>query len=135
MFGNIRNIFLMIIYFQMPYLNPARSLGPSFVMNKWDNHWVYWIGPVVGGMVSGLIYEFIFNPRRHIRKQKDSIDGDSSSIHSDEDTYDDLDKPAGPKFHGSTYNTYRPSGGPGANSASGNLIITYFRQQNINRHL
>lgn len=102
----------------MPYLNPARSLGPAFVLNKWDNHWVYWIGPMVGGMISGLIYEFIFNPRRHIRQPKESIDGDSSSIHSDEDTYDDLDKPAGPKFHGSTYNTYRPTAATGASSSA-----------------
>nr|CAD7571964.1 unnamed protein product [Timema californicum] len=47
---------------------------------------------------------------------------DSSSIHSDEDPYDDLDKPAAPKFHGSTYNTlratevYRPTGNQGAPS-------------------
>lgn len=105
------------VHLQMPYLNPARSLGPAFVLNKWDNHWVYWIGPMVGGMISGLIYEFIFNPRRHIRQPKESIDGDSSSIHSDEDTYDDLDKPAGPKFHGSTYNTYRPTAATGASSS------------------
>lgn len=44
---------------------------------------------------------------------------DSSSIHSDEDPYDELDKPAAPKFEGSTYNTlrgadiYRPAGNHG----------------------
>lgn len=102
----------------MPYLNPARSLGPSFVLSKWDNHWVYWLGPLIGGATSGLIYEYILNPRRH-RRTKDSGDGDSSSIHSDEDTYDDLDKPAAPKFHGSTYNTYRPTGGATTNVTTG----------------
>lgn len=102
----------------MPYLNPARSLGPSFVLSRWDNHWVYWLGPIIGGAASGLIYEYILNPRRH-RKSKDTGDGDSSSIRSDEDTYDDLDKPAAPKFHGSTYNTYRPSGGTATNVPSG----------------
>ncbi|RZC37210.1 neurogenic protein big brain [Asbolus verrucosus] len=96
-------------FVSMAYLNPARSLGPSFVLNKWDNHWVYWVGPIVGGAAAGLIYEYIFNSKRH-RRQTESTDGDSSSIHSDEDTYDDLDKPSAPKFHGSTYNTYRPSG-------------------------
>lgn len=101
----------------MPYLNPARSLGPSLVLSKWDNHWVYWLGPIVGGIVSGLTYEYIFNPRRH-KQQKDTMDGESSSIRSDEDTYDDLDKPVGPKFHGSTYNTYRPTPG-GANGPTG----------------
>ena len=92
----------------MPHLNPARSLGPSFVFSKWQNHWVYWVGPIVGGIAAGLIHEYVFNPKRHKRPNQ-STEGDSSSIHSDEDTYDDLDKPA-PKYHGSTYNTYRPSG-------------------------
>ncbi|KDR15027.1 Neurogenic protein big brain, partial [Zootermopsis nevadensis] len=106
-------------YNSMPSMNPSRTLGPAFVMNKWDSHWVYWFGPMLGGMVSGLIYEFIFNPRRHVRQPKESIDGDSSSIHSDEDPYDELDKPAAPKFEGSTYNTlrgadiYRPAGNHG----------------------
>ncbi|XP_069704193.1 neurogenic protein big brain-like isoform X2 [Periplaneta americana] len=117
----IGSAYLACTLVSMPSMNPARTLGPAFVMNKWDNHWVYWFGPMLGGMVSGLIYEFIFNPRRHIRQPKESIDGDSSSIHSDEDPYDELDKPAAPKFHGSTYNTlrgadiYRPAvnhGGP-----------------------
>ncbi|XP_046992079.1 neurogenic protein big brain-like isoform X1 [Schistocerca americana] len=90
-----------------PSLNPARALGPAFVMNKWEDHWVHWLGPILGGIVSGLIYEYIFNPRRHFHHQKESIDGDSSSIHSDEDPYDELEKPSGPKFNGSTYNTLR----------------------------
>uniref|UniRef100_A0AAG5DCB4 Aquaporin n=1 Tax=Anopheles atroparvus TaxID=41427 RepID=A0AAG5DCB4_ANOAO len=50
-------------FVSMPYLNPARSLGPSFVLNKWDNHWVYWIGPFVGGIIAGLIHQFVFTPK------------------------------------------------------------------------
>lgn len=97
----------MYFFLQMPYMNPARSLGRALVLSRWEHHWVYWMGPISGGVVAGLTYEFIFNPRRQ-KRGKESTDGDSSSVHSDEDTYDDLDKPA-PKFHGSTYNTYRPA--------------------------
>lgn len=88
----------------MPYLNPARSLGPSFVLNKWDNHWVYWLGPMVGGAFSGLIYQYVFSPRRTLKMRRD-LDNDSASMQSDDDTnFDlDLDKPQKPKFHGSTY--------------------------------
>ena len=32
---------------------------------------------------------------------------DSLSIHSDDDPYDEMEKPTVPKFHGSTYNTLR----------------------------
>ncbi|CAH0562204.1 unnamed protein product [Brassicogethes aeneus] len=105
-------------FVSMPYLNPARSLGPSFVLSKWENHWVYWLGPMLGGLVSGLIYEYIFNPKRY-KKMPDISDDDSSSIRSDEDNYDDLDKPTPPKFHGSTYNTYRSANGERATNHAG----------------
>jgi glycerol uptake facilitator-like aquaporin len=37
-------------------LNPARSLGPAIFANQWDNHFVYWIGPLVGAIVAGFLY-------------------------------------------------------------------------------
>jgi glycerol uptake facilitator-like aquaporin len=37
-------------------LNPARSLGPAIFANQWENHFVYWIGPLVGAIVAGLLY-------------------------------------------------------------------------------
>ncbi|OXB53639.1 hypothetical protein ASZ78_004027 [Callipepla squamata] len=43
-------------------MNPARSLGPAIVTGVWDNHWVYWVGPVLGAVLAGLCYEFIFAP-------------------------------------------------------------------------
>ncbi|KAG5883538.1 hypothetical protein JTB14_016652 [Gonioctena quinquepunctata] len=108
-------------FVSMPYLNPARSLGPSFVLNKWDNHWVYWLGPLCGAIASGLIYEYIFNTRRP-KRLKDSQDDESSSIHSEDmDNYDDLDKPTPPKFHGSTYNNYRSSVGVAGGNYCGSL--------------
>ncbi|KAK0584096.1 hypothetical protein LWI29_007580 [Acer saccharum] len=41
-------------------MNPAVSFGPAVVSWSWDNHWVYWAGPLVGGGLAGLIYEFVF---------------------------------------------------------------------------
>lgn len=101
-------------YLQMPYLNPARSLGPAFVLHKWDIHWVYWVGPLAGGALSGLVYEYLFNPKRMCKGSKNALDNDSSSIQSDDDiNYDmDLEKPTGiqqAKFHGGT--AYRSNGG------------------------
>ncbi|KAM6230969.1 uncharacterized protein M6G45_015367 [Spheniscus humboldti] len=43
-------------------MNPARSLGPAVVTGIWDDHWVYWLGPVLGAVLAGLSYEFIFAP-------------------------------------------------------------------------
>lgn len=91
----------------MPYLNPARYLGPAFVLNKWHNHWVYWLGPLSGGIISGLIYEYIFNPMRHRKIRKCNTENDSASMQSEDDlNYNfDLEKPSVAKFHGSTHNS------------------------------
>lgn len=43
-------------------MNPARSFGPALISGHWDNHLVYWIGPLLGGTIAALIYDtFIMN--------------------------------------------------------------------------
>jgi len=37
-------------------LNPARTFGPALASGHWSNHIVYWIGPMIGGGLAGLIY-------------------------------------------------------------------------------
>ncbi|XP_046810374.1 aquaporin AQPAe.a isoform X1 [Lucilia cuprina] len=37
-------------------MNPARTLGTAFATNNWDAHWVYWAGPILGGIAAALIY-------------------------------------------------------------------------------
>ncbi len=37
-------------------MNPARWLGPALVANVFANWSVYWIGPLLGGTVAGLVY-------------------------------------------------------------------------------
>jgi len=37
-------------------MNPARTFGPALVAGYWDNHIVYWIGPLLGGGLAGLVY-------------------------------------------------------------------------------
>ncbi|XP_067170049.1 aquaporin-4-like [Apteryx mantelli] len=41
-------------------MNPARSLGPAVVTGIWDDHWVYWLGPVLGAVLAGLCHELLF---------------------------------------------------------------------------
>lgn len=41
-------------------INPARSLGPAVVAGKMDDHWVYWVGPLLGGALGAVSYDFWF---------------------------------------------------------------------------
>ncbi len=41
-------------------MNPARVFGPALVSFDFANHWVYWIGPILGGLLAGFLYNFFF---------------------------------------------------------------------------
>src|SRR4051812_45707083 len=45
-------------------MNPARTFGPAVAANLWKGHWVYWVGPMLGGAVAGLLYSRVFMPSR-----------------------------------------------------------------------
>ena len=37
-------------------MNPARVFGPALVAGFWKAHYVYWLGPMIGGALGGLVY-------------------------------------------------------------------------------
>ena len=41
-------------------MNPARAFGPDLVQNVWSDAWVWWIGPLVGGALAALLYEYLY---------------------------------------------------------------------------
>ncbi|RLN29421.1 aquaporin TIP4-2-like [Panicum miliaceum] len=41
-------------------MNPARSFGPALATGDWTHHWVYWLGPLLGGSLAAVVYESLF---------------------------------------------------------------------------
>ena len=37
-------------------VNPVRSFGPALVSGTWNDWWVYWVGPVAGGVIGAVLY-------------------------------------------------------------------------------
>ena len=44
-------------------MNPARVFGPAVAANFWHDHYVYWIGPLVGGALGGFVYRLLIERR------------------------------------------------------------------------
>jgi glycerol uptake facilitator-like aquaporin len=41
-------------------MNPARVFGPALVAHHWQNHGVYWLGPLFGACLAGVLYDRLF---------------------------------------------------------------------------
>lgn len=43
-------------------MNPARAFGPDLALtpHHWQNHGVYWVGPLLGGVLAAVIYDRVF---------------------------------------------------------------------------
>lgn len=41
-------------------VNPARTFGPALVSGYWDFNWIYWVGPIVGAVIAGLIMQYVY---------------------------------------------------------------------------
>ncbi|XP_068764276.1 aquaporin-8 [Struthio camelus] len=45
-------------------MNPARAFGPALVANYWDYHWVYWVGPVIAGLLVGALVRLLMGDQK-----------------------------------------------------------------------
>lgn len=45
-------------------MSPGRWLGPAVASGFFDGWYVYWIGPLLGGVLAAVGYEYVFMPAR-----------------------------------------------------------------------
>jgi aquaporin NIP len=43
-------------------MNPARSFGPALIANTWQDHWVFWLGPILGAILGAFAYQLLRTP-------------------------------------------------------------------------
>ncbi|CAM5194437.1 Aquaporin Z 2 [Castellaniella defragrans] len=46
-------------------VNPARSTGPALIQGGWavDQLWLFWVAPIIGGVIGGLLYRCLWSER------------------------------------------------------------------------
>lgn len=40
-------------------MNPIRAFGPAVVTGDYKHQWVFWVGPIMGGLLGMLVHEFM----------------------------------------------------------------------------
>jgi len=60
-------------------MNPARALGPALVSGFLTNQWVWWVGPILGGLLAAALYTGVLANRTPAAPQPASSRSGSAS--------------------------------------------------------
>jgi glycerol uptake facilitator-like aquaporin len=41
-------------------MNPARAFGPEVADWNWSSGWIYYVGPLAGGVIAAVTYELLY---------------------------------------------------------------------------
>jgi MIP family channel proteins len=63
-------------------MNPVRTLGPAVATRHWENHAVYWIGPLLGGVLASVVYDRLFLRERPLGGSIASLDCEETEAHA-----------------------------------------------------
>lgn len=44
--------------------NPARALGPAIASGSFGSLWVYWVGPIIGAVLAGFVYQYLLTAKK-----------------------------------------------------------------------
>jgi MIP family channel proteins len=55
-------------------MNPARAFGPQLIGNFWGEGWIYYAGPVIGALIAGVGYDWLY-----LRTDRPSVVGTAES--------------------------------------------------------
>ncbi|HYW01260.1 MAG TPA: aquaporin [Candidatus Acidoferrum sp.] len=44
--------------------NPAVALGPAIASGNFSTLWIYWVGPIIGALLAGFVWEYLLIERK-----------------------------------------------------------------------
>ncbi|KAM7371069.1 hypothetical protein PAMP_010565 [Pampus punctatissimus] len=45
-------------------MNPVRAFGPAVAANHWNYHWIYWVGPTCGALLTASFIRLLFGDQK-----------------------------------------------------------------------
>ena len=42
-------------------MNPARSFAPALFSGAWQDHWIYWIAPIIGAVIAAIAASYLWS--------------------------------------------------------------------------
>ena len=81
-------------------VNPARTLGPAVIGNKWTDIWIYFLGPAAGAILGWLVHTVVVEGDIDVRDNVSEAAGAvTSEIHGGGAAVsDDQPDPAAPEW-------------------------------------
>ncbi|KAM5179907.1 aquaporin-5-like [Mantella aurantiaca] len=64
---------LVGIYFTGCSMNPVRSFSPAVIVKNFRNQWIFWVGPLVGGVAASFMYTYVLYPSMKTPSEKLAI--------------------------------------------------------------
>ncbi|XP_051624842.1 aquaporin-2-like [Manacus candei] len=54
-------------------MNPARSFAPAVIVGDFSDHWVFWVGPLVGAAAASVLYNYVLCPQPRTLQERLAI--------------------------------------------------------------
>jgi len=72
-------------------MNPARSLAPAVATGDaglLEIQWLYWVAPIIGGIIAGVIMNYVFINKDEAKTKSESQSSSVSTSNSDLKKYE-----------------------------------------------
>jgi aquaporin Z len=73
------SIHVALIPFTGASVNPARTLGPALIGDRWDSEWIYFLGPALGAIIAWLIHSIVVKGEMGLKQPPEQETAGSAS--------------------------------------------------------